>query len=383
MIYSKVEKLNIEVSKFGIGCMRLPLRKAADGSVNDGKIDEKEATRMIHHGIESGVNYIDTAYPYHQKKSEPLVGRALSGGYRDKVYLATKMPTWQTDSYDDFSEILDLQLQRLRTDHIDFYLLHSLNKESWPKVRDLGVREFLDKAKQAGKIRYAAFSFHDELPLFKEIIDSYHWDMSQIQLNLLDTEFQAGLAGLKYAAERQIMTAIMEPLRGGALANSVPDDIIKTWDQYGEKRSPAEWAFRWLADMPEVSVILSGVSNMQQLEDNLRIFTGARTNSLSAEEKKIISQVQNMYRDKIKVGCTSCNYCMPCPSGVAIPSIFRLYNTMYLFDKARENREHYKQLIAKEQDASRCIECGQCEAACPQGIEIINKLKEAHQALIS
>lgn len=381
MIYSKLKKLDVEISRFGIGCMRLPLLTSAGDSGKPAKIDEPEAVRMLRHGIDNGVNYIDTAYPYHQKKSEPLVGRALQGGYRDKVYLATKMPVWQTSSYADFQNILDLQLQRLRTDHIDFYLLHALNRQSWHKVRDLGVLDFLTEAKNSGKIRWAGFSFHDQLPLFKEIIDSYHWDMTQIQLNLLDSDFQAGLEGLRYAADREIMVAIMEPLRGGALAHSVPDDIMDIWNQAATRRSPAEWAFRWLANMPEVSVILSGVSTMEQLEDNLRIFADARPGTLEPEETQLIARVQNMYRDKIKVGCTSCNYCMPCPFGVAIPEVFRLYNTMFLFAREEANKEKYRQLIDNEQDASICTECGQCETACPQGIKIIAKLKEAHIAL--
>ncbi|MEA4890806.1 MAG: aldo/keto reductase [Clostridiaceae bacterium] len=381
MYYRKMGKSAVPVSTFGMGCMRLPLQKQADGSVNYGKIDEEEAIRMIRHAIDEGVTYLDTAYPYHQGNSERVVGRALLDGYRDRVSLATKMPVWQVKTAADFDRILDEQLAKLQTDRIDFYLLHALNQENWDKVCSLDVFKFLDRARQSGKIRHAGFSFHDQLPLFRQILASYPWDMCQIQLNLLDDHYQAGVEGMRAAAERGIAVVIMEPLRGGALAQKVPADIQAVWNQDKVSRSPAEWAFRWLMNFPEVSVILSGVSTMEQLDDNLRIFADARPNCLTAEEKTLVAKVQDLYRSKIKVGCTGCNYCMPCPSGVEIPDVFRLYNQAFLFDDAKSSCQGYRDLAAKKNDASQCVACGHCESLCPQSISIIEKLAEADEFL--
>lgn len=381
MEYRKINQLDINVSAFGIGCMRLPLEVKADGSSDSSQIDQPEAIKMIRYGIDQGVNYLDTAYPYHGGQSELVVADALKDGYREKVYLATKMPVWQVEKSEDFELLLDEQLQKLQTDHIDFYLLHALNRSTWPKVKELGVLKFLDKAKADGKIRFAAFSFHDELPLFKEIIDSYKWDMVQIQFNILDTNYQAGLEGMNYAHDRGAMVVVMEPLRGGALAQQIPSDIKAVWNQAETKRSPAEWAFRWLADFPQIAVILSGVSTMEQLQDNLRIFSDTKPGIMSSHEKDLSAQVQSLYRSKIKVGCTGCNYCMPCPSGVGIPDVFRLYNNMYLFDSAEQSKKDYQNLIKNNRDATKCTECGQCEPKCPQNILIIEKLVEAHKAL--
>jgi predicted aldo/keto reductase-like oxidoreductase len=307
------ETLQIRTSIFGIGCMRLPLLPGH----NDGSaIDEPAAIRMIRAGIDGGVNYIDTAYPYHGGNSERVVGEALRDGYRERVFLATKLPVWEVRSADDFDQLLNSQLEKLQTDHIDFYLLHALNQDTWGRVRDLGVLSFLDRAKADGRIRYAAFSFHDQLPLFKEIIDSYPWDMCQIQLNLLDTEYQAGLSGLQYAADRGIGVVVMEPLRGGSLAAHVPADVQAVWDEAPEKRSAVEWAFRWLANRPEIKVILSGVSNMAQLEDNLQIFAATCPACLTKADEARAEKVRRLYQSKIQVNCTGCEYCLPCPSGV-------------------------------------------------------------------
>ncbi|HZJ57671.1 MAG TPA: aldo/keto reductase [Clostridia bacterium] len=381
MKYRKFGDLGFDVSVFGVGCMRLPLKVQPDGTTDRTKIDEEEAIKMIRHAIDSGVNYIDTAYPYHGGNSEPLVAKALKDGYRDKVKIATKLPVWQTDSYEDFERILDEQLAKLEVETIDFYLLHSLSKTSWENAKARGVLDFLDKAVASGKIKYPGFSFHDELPVFKDIVDSYDWKMCQIQLNILDENYQAGVEGMRYAASKNIPVVIMEPLKGGRLAHSVPQDIVDLWNEAGTKRSPVEWAFRWLYNFPEIVVILSGVSTMEQLKDNIEIFSKAAPNSMSNEELELVKRVKDQYDSKIKVGCTACDYCMPCPSGVDIPGIFALYNDYSIYGGAEEFKNRYQEFIEDGKDASNCIECGQCESECPQHISIIEKIQEAHEVL--
>jgi uncharacterized protein len=371
----------VPASLFGIGCMRLPLLPLADGKTDYNIVDADEAIRMIRYGIDHGVTYVDTAWGYHGGASETVVGQALRDGYRSRVSLATKLPVWQVKGPEDFSRFLEAQLVRLETDHLDFYLLHSLTREYWTRVRDLGVLEFLDQMKKIGKIRHVAFSFHDQLSIFQEIIDSYAWDMCQIQLNLLDSHYQAGLAGLHYAAERGIGVVVMEPLRGGMLAAPPPADIQAVWDKSAIRRSQVEWAFRWLADKPAVKVILSGVSNMTQLQDNLRIFAAAGSARLTEAETALISDVQELYRLKLNVGCTGCNYCVPCPSGVAIPDVFRIYNRFALNGDLAACQKSYSGHVKRSSDASQCTECGQCEAVCPQKIPIISKLAEADGVL--
>lgn len=381
MQYRKFGDLGFEVSVFGVGCMRLPVMEKPDGSKDYSAIDEEEAIKMIRYAIDHGVNYFDTAYTYHGGNSEVVLGKALKDGYREKVKIATKLPLWQAESYEDFEKILDEQLKRLQVDTIDFYLLHALSKERWEKAKNLKVLDFLDKAVEAGKIRYPGFSFHDELDVFKEIIDSYDWKMCQIQLNILDMHYQAGVEGLKYAGSKGIPVVIMEPLRGGKLASNIPDDIQDMWNSAKIKRSPVEWAFRWLYNFPEVTVILSGVSTMEQLKENIEIFDKAVPNSMTDEELELVVKIKELYESKTKVNCTRCNYCMPCPSGVSIPEIFSLYNDASMFETVEEYANRYKNLIKEEKDASKCIECGNCEAECPQNINIIEKLKEANEAL--
>ncbi len=376
MQYRNFTKDNIEVSALGFGCMRFPILD------NDSsKIDEEKTIEMLRYAIDNGVNYIDTAYNYHQGNSEYVVGKALKDGYREKVYLATKLPVWKVESYEDFNDLLDEQLKKLDTDYIDFYLMHALNKERWDKIKNLGVLRFADEAKKSGKVKYIGFSFHDELDVFKEIIDSYDWDFCQIQLNYVDRDYQAGEEGLKYAYNKGISVVIMEPIKGGKLTN--PSEEIKSiWDSYEEKRTPAEWALRWVLNHREVSVVLSGMNNIEQVKENIKTVSNAKANSLSEEELKLIDKVTDVYNEKIKVGCTGCEYCLPCEQGVSIPDIFQIYNDLYAFGTEENSKKAYSSFIEKGIDASRCIECGRCEAACPQNIEIIKYLKEAHRVLI-
>jgi predicted aldo/keto reductase-like oxidoreductase len=357
--------------------MRLPEVKTAEGR----KVDATEAIRMIRSALDHGVNYLDTAYGYHDGASEMIIGRALRDGYREKTKLATKLPLWQVETRADAERIFAEQLTRLQVETIDFYLLHAVKADRWRKVQELKLLDFLEDLRKAGKIKYIGFSFHDQLDVFKEVIDAYPWDMCQIQLNILDETFQAGVEGLRYAGAKGIPVVIMEPLKGGKLAQKIPAEVSALWATAPVKRSPVEWAFRWLYNFPEVTVILSGVNSMAQLQENIRIFAEARPQSMTPEELALVRQVIKLYASKTRVPCTECGYCLPCPQGVAIPRIFRHYNEGSIFDRSDEASRHYQGLIAKAHDASRCVECGACEQVCPQGIRIIEQLKAADQVM--
>jgi len=362
--------------------MRLPT--IADPSLESdvGNIDAEQAISIVRYAIDHGVNYIDTAYNYHGGKSEVLVGKALADGYRSKVKLATKLPVWKVESESDCDQILNEQLARLQTDYVDMYLLHALNKHTWrDKVLKFNVLSFLDRALKDGRIKHAGFSFHDNLETFNEIVDGYNWDFCQIQLNYMDQEYQAGVAGLRYAAGKGLAVVIMEPLRGGRLARNIPDEIQAIWDQAPVKRSPAEWAFRWVANFPQVSVILSGMGKLDEVKENLNTMAAAEPMSLSETELDLIDQAQQLYNQRVKVKCTDCRYCMPCPQGVNIPRIFSIYNHASVYNVFEEGKRQYSHLVKEENDASRCIECGNCESLCPQNLTIIQFLQEAHTAL--
>ncbi len=375
MQYRYFTKNRIKISSLGFGCMRLPVLG------NDlSKIDEKKASELLSFAIDKGINYFDTAYNYHQGMSELFLGKFLNKSLRDKVYIATKCPVWLTEEYEDFEKLLDDQLEKLKTDYIDFYLLHSLHKKTWDKVVELRVFDFLKQAKEKGKIKYIGFSFHDELPLFKEIIDSYPWDFCQIQLNYLDREYQAGLEGLWYAKDKDIDVIIMEPIKGGRLAKA-SDDIKKIWNESPIKRSPAQWALKYLFNMEEISIVLSGMTTMDQVVENIKVVNETTPNSLTTKESSLIERVSKLYNDRIKVGCTGCEYCLPCPSNVAIPDIFELYNHAYIFDALEESKNSYKTYKEKNIDATKCVECGSCEEICPQNLSIIDFLKDAEDLL--
>ncbi len=377
MLYRTLGRTGVSVSALGFGCMRLPMANPdAVFHVDDGEIDEAKAVRLLHWAIDRGVNYVDTAYPYHQGNSERFLGRALRGGWREKVFVATKLPSWLIESRKDMDRYLDEQLERLQLPYIDFYLVHAVNKLFWPNLLRHGVRDFLDSAIASGRIRHAGFSYHDELDLFKEVVDSYPWSFCQIQYNYMDEHYQAGTEGLEYAAGKGLGVVVMEPLRGGRLAKNIPADVRKIWDGAKEKRSPAEWAFRFLFNHPAVSVVLSGMNEMEQVEENVRIAGLVGPGTLTAEEKALIGEVKAVYRKRMKIGCTQCGYCMPCPSGVNIPGCFTLFNNAHMLDDVATNRIFYDVHIGADHNASNCVECGQCEEACPQGIPIADWLKE-------
>jgi predicted aldo/keto reductase-like oxidoreductase len=378
MQYVKFGKKGLEVSRFAMGCMRLPLTAPGGAPPGSTTVDEAEAIRMIRHAADNGVNYFDTAYGYHNGTSEVILGKALQNGYREKVKVATKLPGTK---YDEAASCFEEQISKLQIDHLDVYLLHGLNKNRWPRVKELKLLSLLDKLKAEGRITCAGFSFHDGPDIFREIIDAYDWDMCQIQFNYVDENFQAGIEGLKYAASKGISVVVMEPLKGGVLAQNVPDNVRETFDSAPFKRTPAEWGLRWVADIPEVTVVLSGVSSMEQLKENIEIFSSPLEGTMTEEEAKLIRQVKAIYDSRIKIGCTACGYCMPCPSGVNIPNIFKFYNAVAIGGKIEQARKSYARQTQNKADATFCTECGQCEEACPQNLEIIEGLKQAHALL--
>ncbi|QJW48174.1 aldo/keto reductase [bacterium BFN5] len=332
MLYRTFGKTNEAVSVLGFGCMRLP----TIGS-DPTNIDEEKAIPMIRYAIDAGVNYVDTAYPYHGTgfthggASEPFVAKALKDGYRERVKLATKLPSWLIKTRADMDRYLNEQLDRLATDYIDFYLVHSLNAGTWPVLKEAGISDFLNAAMKDGRIKHAGFSFHDQVGLFKEIVDYYDWSFCQIQYNYLDEEYQAGKEGLKYAAAKGLGITIMEPLRGGNLAN-LPQAANDILSQADISRTPAEWALRWVWNHPEVSVVLSGMTTMEQVVENVEVADAAMPLSLTAKELKLVDDVKNLFQERIRVNCTACSYCMPCPEGIHIPNCFSMYNDHYVFD---------------------------------------------------
>jgi predicted aldo/keto reductase-like oxidoreductase len=378
MLYRKVPKTGDQLSILGFGYMRLPIKKG-------GGIDEERAVRQLRYAIDHGVNYVDSAPAYHFGKSEKVLARALADGYREKVRIATKLPPWSVHSRQDMDRILDTQLATLHTDHIDYYLLHSLSKSSWEKMKILGVTEFLTAAKNDGRIRNAGFSFHGDTASLKEIVDAYNWEFCQIQYNYLDENNQAGTEGLVYAAEKQLAVMIMEPIRGGNLAGKVPDEIKKIWDESQVKRTPAEWALRWVWNHPEVTVVLSGMNNETHIDENLRVADKALPDSISPSELAIVARVRDTYQRLMNVHCTGCGYCMPCPAGVDIPGCFSLYNAHHLFPHDRSAKFHYLGrhggLLSGVSYAGLCKNCGKCEKICPQHLPIPARLKEVSKEM--
>ncbi len=346
-----------KVSALGMGCMRMPTLKEEGNP-----IDRPAAIQIIRHLIDNGVTYVDTAYPYHDGKSEGLVGEALKDGYRERVTLATKLPCWKIEKYEDMEATLDEQLERLGLDSVDVYLAHALDGAKFDKMVELGLFKFMDEMVAKGKIRYPGFSFHDDYATFCRIIDSYDWKVAQVQMNLLDEFNQATMEGVRYAVSKGIRIVVMEPVRGGALVKSVPEEIQKLYAAV-PGRSAAEWAFRWLIDKPEFMTILSGMSDMAQAEDNLRIFSSAEAGCLSDEEKEVLTNVRKAYEARIKVGCTGCEYCMPCPQGINIPGIFKSYDTASMFG---DYTGFYKRYNSMEVNASACVGCENCVSMCPQ-----------------
>ena len=375
MKYRTMGKLNIQASAFGLGCMRF--NGAASG---DSIIDEEKAIRLIRRAIDGGVTYLDTAYVYLDKTSEIVLGKALRDGYRDKVTIATKMPAEYVHNRAEMEVLLSSELSKLQTDHIDFYLMHGINKEKWEYFKSIGAPQFFDDMKQAGKIRYKCFSFHGPYEEFEYILNDWDWDMVQIQYNFMDVDNQAGKKGLELAGRKGIPVVIMEGLLGGRLSKA-PSNVQALYDAFPVKRSPVEWAFRWLCNHPEVSVVLSGCNEQEQIDENLRVFDTVDSGIMSKEELKLMENVQAAYRSRTKIGCTGCRYCMPCPNGVNIPGLFSVWNNVSLYDTNPKWDWDLRQIREKNSGADQCVGCGACEAACPQHLNIIESLQTAWREL--
>ncbi len=374
MQYVPFGKFGFDVSRLGMGAMRMPTIQ------KDGKtvLDRPEAIALIRAAIDGGINYVDTAYGYHDGESEIVTGLALKDGYRERVTLTTKLPHWAIKEEEDLDVRLDEQLRKLDVPYLDFYIIHALGKDSFAKMQSLHYKEFLNRAIKDGRIRHTGFSFHDDAETFIKIIDDYdNWGLAQIQLNYLDDQHQATVDGMRYAGKKGVPVVVMEPLRGGALATP-PADVTELITGHPSKRSPVEWAFAYVADFPEVVTILSGMSNLQQLNDNLAIFDRLTVGCMSEADKAFAKQLKEKYLARMPIGCTRCNYCQPCPQDVKIPRIFSAYNNARMFDNDGEFRYHYRQLLEQNGDAARCVQCGACETACPQHIEIIDWLQKVH-----
>ena len=371
MQYVPFGKLGFDVSRLGMGCMRLPTMQ------KDGKtvIDREAAISMIRRGIDKGINYVDTAYGYHNGESEIVAGLALKDGYREKVTLTSKLPVWLVNEEKDMNRLLDEQLKKLDVPYLDFYILHALNKGSFEKMQAFNYKKFFKEALSDGRIRHTGFSFHDGAEAFLNILGDWdQWCMAQIQFNYLDDDKQATEAGLIAAGKAGVPVVIMEPLRGGALANP-PADVKALMDGHDVKKSAVEWAFSYIADYAEVATILSGMSNQQQLDDNIAVFENLTVGGLTEKDKAFIKELKKAYLARIPVGCTGCRYCVPCPNDVRIPDIFHAYNENTMFGQEWKHSWNYGNIVKEGHDASKCIGCGACEAACPQHLEIRKLLK--------
>lgn len=378
MKYRKFRKLDLNVSALGFGCMRLPTE---DGRGYSAQVKEKESIAMIRHAIDRGVNYVDTAYPYHNGGSEIVLGQALRDGYRNKVRLATKSPVWMIQKPDDFDVYLHEQLKRLQAEHIDFYLLHALNASRWESILKLGVLRRAEVAVKDGWIGHVGFSFHDNYATFQKIIDGYPgWEVCQIQYNYMDTHSQAGTTGLRYAASKGLDVVVMEPLLGGRLANP-PAAVAEILADDAKRRTAADLALQWVWNQPEVTTVLSGMGTMAQVEENLRSAERSGPGSFGPEDFALIERIRTKYRERTVIPCTQCDYCLPCPNGVLIPRNFELYNDAAIHEDPTAPRFTYGRFLGEKERAGACIQCRECEEKCPQAIRISEWMPKVHETL--
>lgn len=362
----QIKGLQSDVSLLGFGCMRFP-------TLENGDVDYHESKRMVDYAISKGVNYIDTAYPYHGGKSELIVKEIIKDYKRDEFYLANKLPLWECKDNNDIDRIFHEQLEKCGVDYFDFYLIHAVNKKIYVQVQELKVIEQLERYRAEGKIKNIGFSFHDDLPTFKKWVDLYSWDFVQIQLNYMDIDHQQGITGYKILIEKDIPVIIMEPVKGGSLANFNPF-VEQLFKDRNKNASIASWAFRWVGTLPNVLTILSGMTTIEQVEDNINTFSNFIP--LNKEEMELVSEVRTKLLELTQVNCTSCNYCMPCPHGVDIPGNFGIFNHHSMYNNDKYTKWAYSSLDKKEASATVCIDCGECLPKCPQQIEIPTDLNK-------
>ena len=380
MKFRKFGKLDWKVSALGFGAMRFPLTNSKDF----GSINEPEAIKMLRYAIDHGVNYIDSAHGYHHGNSEVVIGKAIKNGYREKVRIATKIPSFLVNKYEDFDRFLNEQLKRLQIEKIDFYLLHGLNRFDWPKVRDMGIIKWAEGAMADGRIGYLGFSFHDKFDVFRKIIDDYdNWTLCQIQYNYMDEELQAGTRGLEYAHKKGLAVVVMEPLKAGRLTRT-PTAIAKLWAEAPVQRTPQAWALRWVWNHPEVTLALSGMSKMEQVVENIAVAEYSQTHNLTAADLALIEGVRDTYIALNTIKCSGCRDCMPCSYGVNIPRIFDLYNEAIIYNTAAECRNIYRDSIfTREAEwGDKCTRCNVCLEACPHKVKIPEGLAKAHSFLM-
>ena len=379
MIYNTLGKTGLEVSRLGFGCMRLPTK------ANNADIDTDEASKMLRYGIENGINLIDTAYPYHSEgldgngESEKFIGEFLSeNSLRDEIILQTKSPSWLMESHEDFNHYLDIQLEKLKTDYIDIYLLHSLTVPDWNRVRDLNVLDFLDDALSSGKIKHVGFSSHIEVDNMIEIIDEYpKWEVAMTQMNYLDEYYQSGIMGLDYLRQVNMGSMIMEPLRGGRLVQNIPDEIQNLWNMAETKRTPVEWALQYLWNRDDVDCVLSGMTSFSQVKENIEI--ASRIDTISENDQELIREVARTYRTFLGNRCTRCGYCMPCPHGVDIINCLTEYNIAHMMGNPKASAMQYFSLIDEDSRADSCVYCGECIPFCTQMLNIPEELEKVYE----
>ena len=381
MVKRLVKKNGDEIFPLGIGAMRLPTK--------NNSIDRESAQEFILYAIENGVNYIDTAYAYHGGESESFLGDllSLSGSdgvkYRDKIKLSTKLPSWMVRSREDMDAFLNEQLRKLQTDFIDYYYVHSVDLSTILRLKDLGLYEFLEKAKADGKISNIGFSYHGSPHEFKTLIDDFPWDMVLVQYNYLDVNAQAGIRGIQYAYENDIAVFVMEPLKGGLLAGELPLEVSALFDEVDSSKSSVDWALSWVFNQKEITCVLSGMGSLDQMKENMAIAERVEIDSLSDDELDVLDKAQGIFNSMMKINCTGCGYCLPCPKGVNIPDCFNVYNEKYLFNKKAfgvlpHAMVNYYMVVGgitnKQASAGLCNHCGRCKRLCPQSLDIPNEL---------